>query len=84
MEETVLHDVSFGALTQLYAGTTKEAAELNGKVRFQRTTVLPFDTHDPLQYLIPWARVGSPHPRTQDPQLGKELWDWMDEQVKGF
>jgi NAD(P)-dependent dehydrogenase (short-subunit alcohol dehydrogenase family) len=27
----VFHDVSFGALTQLYAGTTAEGANLNGK-----------------------------------------------------
>lgn len=32
MEKTVLHDVSYGALTQLYAGTTVEGAQLNGKV----------------------------------------------------
>jgi NAD(P)-dependent dehydrogenase (short-subunit alcohol dehydrogenase family) len=66
MERTVLHDVSHGALTQLYAGTTVEGAQLNGK------------------YLIPWARIGKPHPDTQDPKLGGELWDWMEEQVKPF
>ncbi|KAH7924206.1 NAD(P)-binding protein [Leucogyrophana mollusca] len=59
-----LHDVSFGALTQLYAGTTPDGAALNGK------------------YLIPWARIGSPRPDTQDPQLGKELWTWCEEQVE--
>ncbi|KAJ7066553.1 hypothetical protein C8F01DRAFT_1123677 [Mycena amicta] len=64
MEKTVLHDVSYGALTQLYAGTAVDAAQLNGK------------------YLIPWARIGKPHPETQDPKLGAELWDWMEEQVK--
>ncbi|KAJ6619829.1 hypothetical protein B0H10DRAFT_1792593 [Mycena sp. CBHHK59/15] len=66
MEKTVLHDVSYGALTQLYAGTTAQGAELNGK------------------YLIPWARIGKPHPDSQDPKLGSELWNWMDEQVKLF
>ncbi|KAJ7654397.1 hypothetical protein DFH06DRAFT_1202270 [Mycena polygramma] len=64
MERTVLHDVSYGALTQLYAGTTVEGAQLNGK------------------YLIPWARIGKPHPDSQNPELGKELWDWMEEQLK--
>jgi hypothetical protein len=34
MERTILHDVSFGALTQLYGGTAKEGADLNGKVCF--------------------------------------------------
>lgn len=32
-ERTILHDPAHGALTQLYAGTSKEGAELNGKVR---------------------------------------------------
>ncbi|KAJ7247615.1 hypothetical protein B0H12DRAFT_737275 [Mycena haematopus] len=66
LEKTVLHDVSHGALTQLYAGTTVEGAQLNGK------------------YLIPWARIGKPHPATQDPKLGGELCDWMEEQLKPF
>ncbi|KAJ6581564.1 NAD(P)-binding protein [Mycena capillaripes] len=66
MEKTVLHDVSYGALTQLYAGTTVEGAQLNGK------------------YLIPWARIGKPHAGTQDPKLGSELWDFLEEQVKPF
>ncbi|OAX33476.1 NAD(P)-binding protein [Rhizopogon vinicolor AM-OR11-026] len=60
----LLHDVSYGALTQLYAGTTAEGAKLNGK------------------YLIPWARIGDPRADTQDPQQGKELWNWLEEQVK--
>ncbi|KAL4080167.1 hypothetical protein V8B97DRAFT_2054649 [Scleroderma yunnanense] len=33
------------------------------------------------QYLIPWARVGRPRTDTQDPQLGKMLWTYMEEQV---
>ncbi|KAG6374030.1 hypothetical protein JVT61DRAFT_4668 [Boletus reticuloceps] len=55
--------VSFGAITQLYAGTAPDAAGLGG------------------QYLIPWARIGAPRAYTQDPQLGKELWAWLEEQV---
>ncbi|KAF8556734.1 NAD(P)-binding protein [Imleria badia] len=58
-----LWDVSYGALTQLYAGTALEAGTLGG------------------QYLVPWARVGTPRADTQDPQLGKELWVWLEEQV---
>ncbi|KIJ06997.1 hypothetical protein PAXINDRAFT_91104 [Paxillus involutus ATCC 200175] len=56
-------DISYGPLTQLYAGTSPEAAKLGG------------------QYLIPWARIGTPRADTQDPQLGKELWTWLEEQV---
>ncbi|KAG1780841.1 hypothetical protein EV702DRAFT_963285 [Suillus placidus] len=62
--KVLLYEVSQGALTQLYAATSPEAASLNGK------------------YLAPWARVRPPRQETQDPQLGKALWDWLEEQVK--
>ena len=32
------------------------------------------------EYLIPWARVGTP--RSNDPVLGRELWTWLEEQVE--
>jgi len=64
LNQTILYDTPFGALTQLYAGTVPEAVGLGGK------------------YLIPWARVGTPLKETQDPELGKKLWDWLEEQVK--
>lgn len=59
----VLHPTPMGAITQLWAGTSKEGAELNGK------------------YLIPWARVGTPNPASQDPGLGEKLWSYLEEQV---
>ena len=34
------------------------------------------------QYLIPLARFGEP--RSNDPVLGRELWEWFEEQVKIF
>ncbi len=34
------------------------------------------------KYLIPWARIGEPHPGTQDSKLGEALWTWLEEQVK--
>jgi retinol dehydrogenase 12 len=60
----VLKDISFGPLTQLYAGTSEEGAKLDGK------------------YLIPWARVGTPIPYAQDEKRGKQVWDWLEKQVK--
>jgi len=60
----VLHSVSHGALTQLWAGTSAEAVTFNG------------------MYLIPWARIGEPRPDTQDPEMGKALWTWLEEQVE--
>ncbi|KAG6374228.1 hypothetical protein JVT61DRAFT_4887 [Boletus reticuloceps] len=59
-----LYDVSYGAITQLYAGTIPDGKTLNGK------------------YLIPWARIGYPRPDTQDPEIGKKLWEYLEEQVK--
>ena len=37
---TVLHDVSYGALTQLWAATSAEGATLNGKVRLDLAELL--------------------------------------------
>ncbi|KAJ7321631.1 NAD-P-binding protein [Mycena albidolilacea] len=34
------------------------------------------------KYLIPWARVGKAHKGTDDPEVGKKLWEWLDAQVK--
>ncbi|KAI6044653.1 hypothetical protein EDC04DRAFT_2877679 [Pisolithus marmoratus] len=59
----LMYDVSHGAITQLFAGTSRDAVGLGG------------------QYLIPWARIGKPRADTQDPQLGKKLWTYMEEQV---
>ena len=36
------------------------------------------------QYFIPWARVGEARADTRDPEVGRRLWEWMEEQVKGF
>jgi len=33
-------------------------------------------------YLVPLARFGEP--RSNDPALGRELWEWFEEQVKVF
>ncbi|TFK51790.1 NAD(P)-binding protein [Heliocybe sulcata] len=60
---SMLYPTPYGALTQLWAGTSKEGLDLNGK------------------YAIPWARVGPARKDTADPQLGKELWTWLEEQV---
>jgi len=34
------------------------------------------------KYLIPWARIGSPREDTQDAATGRQLWAWLEEQVK--
>jgi retinol dehydrogenase-12 len=75
-----------GALTLLWAGTTDEGLTLGGKVvsslfKVQSTRGI-YSYY--LQYLIPWARVGTPKASTQDPILAKELWTWMEEQVQNL
>ncbi|KAI0631524.1 NAD-P-binding protein [Trametes polyzona] len=60
----LLYPAPLGALTQLYAGTTPEGANLGGK------------------YLIPWARIGRARKETDDPELGRKLWAWLEDAVK--
>ncbi|PFH47750.1 hypothetical protein AMATHDRAFT_6454 [Amanita thiersii Skay4041] len=62
--DCIVHDAPYGALTQLYAGTSPEGASFNGK------------------YLIPWARIGTATPVSQNPKAGTDLWNWLEEQVK--
>ena len=65
--------------------TTSE--ELNGKVRSMWILYLSI-YHDVLttsdwdQYFVPWARISTPRKETQDPKVGEELWNWLEEQVK--
>ncbi|KAJ7123167.1 actin-domain-containing protein [Mycena epipterygia] len=33
------------------------------------------------KYLVPWARIGTPSPVSQDEEVGKKLWVWLEEQV---
>ncbi|KAI0718979.1 NAD(P)-binding protein [Cerioporus squamosus] len=34
------------------------------------------------EYLIPWARLGTAREETQDAQLGKKLWAWMENAIR--
>ncbi|KAH9895862.1 NAD-P-binding protein [Cubamyces lactineus] len=60
----LLYPAPMGALTQLYAGTTPEGANLGG------------------EYLIPWARVGRARKETENPEIGRKLWEWLENEVK--
>ncbi|KAJ7142150.1 hypothetical protein C8R43DRAFT_582840 [Mycena crocata] len=60
----VSYDAAMGALTSLYAATSPEALNANGK------------------YFAPWARLGKPHPGTQDVELGAKVWAWLEEHTK--
>ncbi|KZV62174.1 NAD(P)-binding protein [Peniophora sp. CONT] len=34
------------------------------------------------KYLRPWAQLGHAHPATQDPETGRKVWEWAEEQCK--
>jgi len=34
------------------------------------------------KYLVPWARVGPSRKDAHDPELGRALWEWCEEQIK--
>jgi retinol dehydrogenase-12 len=75
----LLYPPSQGALTQLWAGTSPDTANFNGEVSIIPFACCPRGSCYTPQYLIPWARVGEP--RSNDPELGRELWTWFEEQV---
>ena len=34
------------------------------------------------EYLVPWARVGPVQKDVRDPDVGEQLWKWLEDQVK--
>ncbi|KAI0691856.1 NAD(P)-binding protein [Cytidiella melzeri] len=34
------------------------------------------------EFFIPWARLGRMREEAYDPEIGKRLWDWLEDQVK--
>ncbi|KAJ7220631.1 hypothetical protein GGX14DRAFT_492928 [Mycena pura] len=36
------------------------------------------------KYIAPWGQISHPREDVDDPQTGKELWAWLEEQVQGF
>ncbi|KIK55257.1 hypothetical protein GYMLUDRAFT_47986 [Collybiopsis luxurians FD-317 M1] len=64
----LFYPVELGGLGPLYAATAPECSEYNGK------------------YLTAWARYDpkEPNPKVRDPDLAKELWKYMEEQVKDY
>ncbi|KAJ4466343.1 NAD-P-binding protein [Lentinula lateritia] len=59
-----IYPPSWGALPQLFAGTSSEGATLNGK------------------FIVPWGHVGQARKDTNDTQLGKALWVWLEDQIR--
>ena len=70
----------YAPITQLWAGTAPEAADMNGKVglfAFCFRTLLD----SLLKYVIPWGKLGKPHPAVNDEALTAELWAWLEARV---
>ncbi|PIL34990.1 hypothetical protein GSI_02777 [Ganoderma sinense ZZ0214-1] len=36
------------------------------------------------EFLIPWARLGKPHPDVLNDEIGKRMWDWLAGEVRAF
>lgn len=70
-----------GAITQLFASLSEEAGDYGGKVSTVEYCRGYFFYSALVQFLIPWARLGKARPETDDIQLGKELWTWLEERV---
>jgi retinol dehydrogenase 12 len=71
----------WGSLTQLWAGTSTEAASMNGKVRngsFHRNQKLI----GPLKYVIPWGKEGIPRAEVNEEKYMSELWAWLEKRVQ--
>ncbi|KAK7435110.1 short-chain alcohol dehydrogenase [Stygiomarasmius scandens] len=64
LADFIFYPPEMGAITQLWAGTSPEGVNFNGK------------------YLIPWAREGEASPASKNVAQGKQLWEWLEEQVK--
>ncbi|KZP21942.1 hypothetical protein FIBSPDRAFT_931383 [Athelia psychrophila] len=87
LSDWLLYPVAMGALTQLWAGTSVEGAELSGQVRFTSAyTNLPVQvcsgmglTH-PVPYTMGTCSQGAAE--MQDLALGAKLWNWLEEQIK--
>lgn len=60
----MIYPPEWGAWTELWAGTSPEAASLNGK------------------FVGPWCRARTAQRATSDPDLGHDLWIWMEDQIK--
>ena len=37
-----------------------------------------------LQFLIPWARLGKPHPDVLKDEVCEKMWDWLSGEVRAF
>ncbi|PBK73537.1 NAD(P)-binding protein [Armillaria solidipes] len=66
--KTMLYPVDMGGLTQLYAATMPESEAVECNGG----------------YMKPWARVGAAFAATKDEVLGRQLWEYLEEQVAGF
>ncbi|CAK5269920.1 unnamed protein product [Mycena citricolor] len=67
-----LYPAPYGALTQLWAGTSEQGASMNGKAR------------SPCCYLIPWARIGNTPKGGNDLGAQKALWEWAEKQISAI
>ncbi|KAK0240681.1 NAD(P)-binding protein [Armillaria nabsnona] len=68
VNKTMLYPVDMGGLTQLYAATIPESAAVECNGGYMKS----------------WARVGVPFAATKDEALGRQLLEYLEEQVANF
>ncbi|KAE9405286.1 NAD(P)-binding protein [Gymnopus androsaceus JB14] len=68
VQYVLFYPTELGALTPLYAATAPECADYNGL------------------YITAWARLdrSEPNPEASDPAEARQLWEYMEEQVKDY
>lgn len=71
-------------MTSLWAGTSAEGADLGGKVTNSRLSKDDSNLTFFVKYLVPWARIGTSRAGTRDPEVGRQLWEWAEEQVNNL
>lgn len=80
IQDFTLHDVSYGALTQLWAGTMPETLQHSGQVCVWN--IFLSGQLMSVQFLVPYARLGKTKAAMYDPEVGERLWKYLQEQVK--
>ena len=81
LQSLFLHDVSYGAITQLYAGTIPDGKFLNGKVRPLRIALLSSIMTMPCPCAVPHPMGTNRQtpPRYTGSRSWKKLWAYLED-----
>lgn len=84
MNGAVSYHYSSTAVVLFYPCSTRGVA-CGAESKASPTFKMETDRHPPLsQYFTAYARLSKPSNKAQDVELAKKVWDFCEEQVKGF